>query len=163
MATIEVTKSYQEKIPDSFIRKQTLTNSERYITEELKIYEEKILNAEEKIFLIESKIFSDLCIEILNEVSSLQKNASTINFLDFYTSLAFLAISNNYTKPILSKKSIINISDGRHPVVERLLPSTEKFIPNNTFIDSNKNQIHLLTGPNMAENQLICSQLGLSS
>ena len=94
-------------------------------------------------------------------MSSLQKNASTINFLDFYTSLAFLAIKNHYTKPILSKNSIINIFDGRHPVVEQLLPSTEKFIPNNTFIDSNKNQIHLLTGPNMAGKSTYLRQIGL--
>ena len=158
---IEITKSHQEKIPDSFIRKQTLANSERYITSELKEYEEKVLNAKENIFLIESKIFFDLCAEILEEISLLQKNASTINFLDFLTSLAFLAIKHNYTKPLLLKNSIIDISDGRHPVVERLLPTTEKFIPNDTFIDSNNNQIHLLTGPNMAGKSTYLRQIGL--
>ena len=115
----------------------------------------------ENIFLIESKNFSDLCNEILEEISLLQKNASIINFLDFLTSLAFLAINHNYTKPVLSRNSIIDISDGRHPVVERLLPMTEKFIPNNTLIDSDINQIHLLTGPNMAGKSTYLRQIGL--
>ena len=91
----------------------------------------------------------------------MQKNASIINLLDFLTSLAFLAIKRNYTKPVLSKNSIIDISDGRHPVVERLLPTTEKFIPNDTFIDSDSNQIHLLTGPNMAGKSTYLRQIGL--
>ena len=158
---IEVTKSHQEKIPDFFIRKQTLTNSERYITEDLKKYEERVLNAEQNIFLIESQIFDGLCSEILKEIIVLQKNASIINNLDFLTSLAFLAIKHDYVKPVLSNNSIIDISNGRHPVVEKLLPSTEKFIPNNTYIDSNKNQIHLLTGPNMAGKSTYLRQIGL--
>ena len=158
---IEVTKSHQDKIPNSFIRKQTLTNSERYIIEDLKAHEEKILNAEQNIYNIESKIFSDLCIEIMNEIVKLQKNASSINYLDFYSALAFLAIKNNYAKPVLSNNSILDISDGRHPVVEKLLPLTEKFIPNNTCIDSNNNQIHLLTGPNMAGKSTYLRQIGL--
>ena len=132
---IEVTKSHQEKIPDFFIRKQTLTNSERYITEDLKKYEERVLNAEQNIFLIESQIIDGLCSEILKEIIVLQKNASIINNLDFLTSLAFLAIKHDYVKPVLSNNSIIDISNGRHPVVEKLLPSTEKFIPNNTYIE----------------------------
>ncbi len=158
---IEVTKSHQEKIPISFIRKQTLTNSERYITEDLKKYEEKVLNAEQNIFVIESKIFQDLCIDIMNEIAKLQKNASAINYLDFYSSLAFLAIKNNYVKPVLLNNSIVDISDGRHPVVEKLLPVTEKFIPNNTYINANNNQIHLLTGPNMAGKSTYLRQVGL--
>ena len=158
---IEVTKSHQDKIPNSFIRKQTLTNSERYIIEDLKAHEEKVLNAEQNIYNIESKIFSDLCIEIMNEIVKLQKNASSINYLDFYSSLAFLAIKNNYVKPVLSDNLILDISDGRHPVVEKLLPLTEKFIPNNTCIDSKNNQIHLLTGPNMAGKSTYLRQIGL--
>ncbi len=158
---IEVTKSHQEKIPNSFIRKQTLTNSERYITEELKEYEQKVLNAEQNIYDIELKIFNDICIEIMNHIVNLQKNASAINYLDFYSSLAFLAVKNNYVKPTISNNPILDISDGRHPVVEQLLPSTEKFIPNNTCIDSNNNQIHLLTGPNMAGKSTYLRQIGL--
>ena len=108
------------------------------------------------------KFFSDLCNEILEKISLLQKNASIINYLDFLTSLAFLAINNNYTKPVYQQNSIINILDGRHPVVERLLPVlTEKFIPNDTFIDSDSNQIHLLTGPNMAGKSTYLRQIGL--
>ena len=158
---IEVTNSHQEKIPNSFIRKQTLTSSERYITEELKEYEKKVLNAEENIYNIESKIFNDICIEIMNHIIKLQKNASTINYLDFYSSLAFLAVENNYVKPTFSNNLILDIFDGRHPVVEKLLPITEKFIPNNTCIDSNNNQIHLLTGPNMAGKSTYLRQIGL--
>tara|TARA_Y100000768_G_scaffold345817_1_gene292981 strand:- start:293 stop:2887 length:2595 start_codon:yes stop_codon:yes gene_type:complete len=158
---IEITKSHLEKIPKSFNRKQTLTNSERYITEELKEYEEKVLNAEQNIYNIESKIFNDICIEIMNHIVKLQKNASVINYLDFYSSLAFLAIKNNYVKPHLSNDLILDICDGRHPVVENLLPITEKFIPNNTFINSNNNQIHLLTGPNMAGKSTYLRQIGL--
>ena len=158
---IEVTKTHQDKVPSSFIRKQTLTNSERFITEELKEYEDKILNAEDNILQIESTIFNKLCIVILDEIIFLQKNASSINLLDFYTSLSFLALKNNYVKPSLSKKPILDISEGRHPVVENLLPITEKFIPNNTCIDSNNNQIHLLTGPNMAGKSTYLRQIGL--
>ena len=158
---IEVTKSHQKKVPYSFIRKQTLTNSERYITEDLKKYEEKILNAQQNIYNIESKIFMNICIETMNDIIKLQENASAINYLDFYSSLAFLAIKNNYVKPNLTYNPILNISDGRHPVVEKLLPLTEKFIPNNTCIDSNNNQIHLLTGPNMAGKSTYLRQIGL--
>ena len=158
---IEVTKSNQDKIPNTFIRKQTLTNSDRFITKELKEYEEKILNAEGKILDIESKIFNDLCIEIMSEITILQKNAVSINFLDFYTALSFLAEKNNYVKPSFLKKPILNILDGRHPVVEKLLPLTEKFIPNDTSIDASNNQIHLLTGPNMAGKSTYLRQIGL--
>ena len=156
-----MTKTHQDKVPSSFIRKQTLTNSERFITEELKEYEDKILNAEDNILQIESTIFNELCIVILDEIIFLQKNASSINLLDFYTSLSFLALKNNYVKPSLSKKPILDILEGRHPVVENLLPITEKFIPNNTCIDSNNNQIHLLTGPNMAGKSTYLRQIGL--
>ena len=158
---IEVTKSQMKKVPYSFIRKQTLTNSERYITEDLKKYEEKVLNAEQNIYNIESKIFRNICIETMNDIVKLQENASAINYLDFYSSLAFLAIKNNYVKPNLTNNPILNISGGRHPVVEKLLPLTEKFIPNNTCIDSNNNQIHLLTGPNMAGKSTYLRQIGL--
>ena len=158
---IEVTKSHQGKIPNSFIRKQTLTSSERYITIELKEYEEKVLNAEQSIYNIESEIFSEICVEIMNHIINLQKNATAINYLDFYSSLAALAVKNNYVKPVLSNNLVLDIYGGRHPVVEKLLPKTEKFIPNNTFIDSNNNQIHLLTGPNMAGKSTYLRQVGL--
>ncbi|MBA65918.1 MAG: DNA mismatch repair protein MutS [Candidatus Marinimicrobia bacterium] len=158
---IEVTKVHQNKIPKFFIRKQTLTNSERYITEELKEYEEKVVNAEEKIVLIELRIFNEICDYIISEISNIQKNALVINALDLHTSFAFLAISNHYIKPLLISKPIIEIKNGRHPVVENLLPVTEKFISNSTSIDADKNQIHLLTGPNMAGKSTYLRQVGL--
>ena len=158
---IEVTKTHQHKIPKEFIRKQTLVNSERYITEELKSYEEKILSAEDKILEIESKLFYDLCNDILNEKSMIQENATAISLLDVYSSFALLSIKNNYVKPKITKNKILSIQQGRHPVVERLLPSTEKFIPNDIEMDANINQIHLLTGPNMAGKSTYLRQLGL--
>ena len=158
---IEVTKTHQSKIPDTFIRKQTLVNSERYITNDLKTYEEKILNAEEKILEIESNLFLELCNFILSEKNMIQINALAISKLDLFTSFATLAIKNNYVKPILTYDKILKIKEGRHPVVERLLPSTEKFIPNDIIMDAEINQIHLLTGPNMAGKSTYLRQLGL--
>ncbi len=158
---IEVSKVHQEKVSNDLIRKQTLVNSERYITKELKEYEEKIISAEEKILEIETNLFNDLCVYILNNNDSIQKNASAINHLDFYCSFSSLAIKNNYIKPIMYKNSILEIKEGRHPVVEQLLPPTEKFIPNNTIMNNKKNQIHLLTGPNMAGKSTYLRQVGL--
>ncbi len=158
---IEVSKVHQEKVSNDLIRKQTLVNSERYITQELKEYEEKIISAEEKILEIETNLFNDLCVYILNNNDSIQKNASAINHLDFYCSFSSLAIKNNYIKPIMYKNSILEIEEGRHPVVEQLLPPTEKFIPNNTIMNNKKNQIHLLTGPNMAGKSTYLRQVGL--
>ena len=158
---IEVTKTHQHKIPNEFIRKQTLVNSERYITEELKSYEEKVLSAEEKILEIESKLFYELCNNILHEKSMIQENATAISLIDIYSSFAFLAIKNNYIKPNITKDRILSIKKGRHPVVESLLPSTEKFIPNDIEMDAKTNQIHLLTGPNMAGKSTYLRQLGL--
>ena len=158
---IEITKIHQDKIPETFIRKQTLVNSERYITEELKEYEEKVLNAEEKIMNIESNLFSELCDLILSQKVLIQMNALAISELDLFSSFAALSLNNNYIKPILTENAILKIKDGRHPVVERLLPSTEKFIPNDIKMDAEKNQIHLLTGPNMAGKSTYLRQLGL--
>ena len=160
---IEITKVHQAKVPESFIRKQTLVNSERYITVELKEYEEKIFNAEEKIYEIESRIFSQICQNVLSHITDIQDNASAINNLDLYSSFSSLAINNNYVKPTLSNKPLLNIKEGRHPVVENLLPATEKFIPNDIFMDATKNQIHLLTGPNMAGKSTYLRQIGLIS
>ena len=160
---IEVTRVNQAKVPESFIRKQTLVNSERYVTVELKDYEEKILNAEEKIYEIESRLFSEICQFVLSFTSDIQNNASAINELDLYCSFASTAINNHYVKPTISNKAILNITEGRHPVVEKLLPATEKFIPNDIHMDAIKNQIHLLTGPNMAGKSTYLRQIGLIS
>jgi len=158
---IEITKVHQNKVPQFFIRKQTLVNSERYITDELKEYEEKILNAEEKIFDIESQIFNTICEFILSHINLIHKNADIINHLDLCTSFSNLALKRKYIKPTLTNKAILKIKNGRHPVVEQLLPATEKFIPNDLCMDVNKNQIHLLTGPNMAGKSTYLRQIGL--
>ena len=158
---IEITKVHQEKVPESFIRKQTLVNSERYITEELKEYEEKVLNAEEKILAIETRIFSEVCQFILSSITDIQTNAIAMNQLDLIAGFAALALKNNYVKPALSNKPLLDIKGGRHPVVEQLLPATEKFIPNDLSMNSQPNQIHLLTGPNMAGKSTYLRQVGL--
>jgi len=158
---IEVTKAHQEKIPDYFIRKQTLVNSERYITPELKEYEEKILSAETEIEEIEQRIFDQLCAQILKDVKKILTNAQILNFVDVISNFAQIAIKNSYCQPIVLKEPIISIEDGRHPVVEKLMPATERFVPNDLKINANKNQIQLITGPNMAGKSTYLRQIGL--
>ena len=158
---IEVTKVHQDKVPETFIRKQTLVNSERFITEELKEYEEKVLNAEEKILTIESNIFSELCQFLLSSIADIHTNAKAINRMDLLAGFAATALNQNFIRPKLSDKPELEIIQGRHPVVEQLLLSTEKFIPNDLCLDSTKNQIHLITGPNMAGKSTYLRQVGL--
>ena len=158
---LEITKAHGEKVPESYIRKQTLVNSERYITPELKEYEEKILSAEEKIEAIESKLFTNLCHEILSNAATLQENASVLSRLDVLTNFGQVTKANKYVRPRLDSKSVLEIKDGRHPVVEQLLPATERFIPNNLMMDTANNQIHLITGPNMAGKSTYLRQIGL--
>ncbi|HBN45777.1 MAG TPA: DNA mismatch repair protein MutS, partial [Candidatus Marinimicrobia bacterium] len=136
-------------------------NSERYITPELKEYEEKILSAEEKIEAIESKLFTNLCHEILSNAATLQENASVLSRLDVLTNFGQVAKANKYVRPRLDSKSVLEIKDGRHPVVEQLLPATERFIPNDLMMDTANNQIHLITGPNMAGKSTYLRQIGL--
>ena len=158
---IEITKTHQHKVPESYIRKQTLVNSERHIIEELKIYEEKVLNAESRIFDIENQLFQDLLDLIIEQTSCIQNNARIINEIDVLFSFSYLAFSKNYIRPILEEKSTLNIIDGRHPVIEDLLPVTEKFIPNNLKMDIQSSQIHLITGPNMAGKSTFLRQIGI--
>ena len=158
---IEVTKTHQNRVPDSYIRRQTLVGSERYITPELKEYEEKILSAESEIEDIEQRIFSLLCDKILTDVQNIQTNAHILNLIDVLSNFAQLAIKNSYCQPILVKDPIITIENGRHPVVEKLMPSTERFVPNDLLINANKNQIQLITGPNMAGKSTYLRQIGL--
>jgi DNA mismatch repair protein MutS len=158
---IEVTKVHQDKVPETFIRKQTLVNSERYITEELKEYEDKILNAEEKIFTLESNIFSELCQFLLGTISDIHTNAKAINRMDLLVGFSATSLSQNFVRPELTNNPELVINQGRHPVVEQLLPSTEKFIPNDLSMDSTINQIHLITGPNMAGKSTYLRQVGL--
>ncbi len=158
---IDVTKTHQEKVPETYIRKQTLVNSERYITPELKEYEEKILSAEEKIEEIETRLFQDLCQSILDNVSDIQINAKLLSRLDVLCSFAHTAKTNKYCRPELTNDVVLNIRKGRHPVVEKLLPPTERFVPNNLFMDAETEQIHLITGPNMAGKSTYLRQIGL--
>lgn len=158
---IEVTKTHQERVPESYIRRQTLVGSERYITPELKEYEEKILSAESEIEEIEQRIFDALCDKILTNVQNIQTNAHIFNLIDVLSNFAQLSIKNSYCQPTLINEPIINIEDGRHPVVEKLMPATERFVPNDLKINANKNQIQLITGPNMAGKSTYLRQIGL--
>ena len=158
---LEITKTHSEKVPEEYIRKQTLVNSERYITPELKEYEEKILSAEEKIESIESRIFHELCQYILLQAGILQENAAVLSRLDVLSNFAWVSICNKYTRPIFTQAGTLKIKAGRHPVVEQLLPATERFIPNDLSMNTEKSQIHLITGPNMAGKSTYLRQVGL--
>ena len=158
---LEITKTHSEKIPEDYLRKQTLVNSERYITPELKKYEEKILSADQKIESIESRIFYELCQNILKKAKILQKNALVLSRCDVLSTFTTVAKDNKYSRPIITNNQNLKIKDGRHPVVEQLLPQTERFIPNDLFIKISKNQIHLITGPNMAGKSTYLRQIGL--
>ena len=158
---IEVTKTHAEKVPEHYIRKQTLTNSERYFTEELKEYEVKILSAEEKIVSLESGIFESLQNEMLNCASIIQKNAKVLARLDVAAGLSKLAINRKYCRPEMDESSLLIIKDGRHPVVEDLLPMGEDFIPNDLDLDNDETQIAIITGPNMAGKSTYLRQVGL--
>ncbi len=158
---IEISNAHKNKIPQDYIRKQTLVNSERYITPDLKTYEEKILTAEEKIYKLESELFNELRLLISEEAENVQKNAQLIAMLDCFINFAETAIEHNYTKPDVNENDIVQIKNGRHPVVEKILPYGEKFTPNDTFIDNAKNQIMIITGPNMAGKSVYLRQVGL--
>ena len=147
---IEVTKSFISQVPeDRYIRKQTLTGGERYITEELKTIEEKILGSEDKLTDLEYKLFVQIRNEIARSASRVQKSAEIISILDVLCSFAYVAENENYVKPIITDDGVIDIRDGRHPVVEKSLRDVE-FIPNNTFMDLDAKRFHVITGPNMA-------------
>lgn len=158
---LEISKAHQDKVPENYIRKQTLVNSERYITEELKKYEEKILSAEEDIIAIETEILNETCHKILEQADLIQTNAKILNRLDVLATFANLSIQKKYCKPILVEESILDIKDGRHPVVENMLPASERFIGNDTRMDVDRSQIHLITGPNMAGKSTYLRQIGL--
>jgi DNA mismatch repair protein MutS len=158
---IEISNANKDKIPETYIRKQTLVNHERYITPELKSYEDKILNAEEKIYDLESQLFNELRLTIADEADSIQQNARLIAMVDCFISLAECAVQYNYVKPDLDDGEEINIIEGRHPVVERILPPGEKYTPNDCSLSNNSEQIIILTGPNMAGKSVFLRQVGL--
>ena len=160
---LEVTNTHKDKVPEEWIRKQTLTSAERYITPELKEYEEKILGAEEKIQSIELQLFNDLNEALIPHINSIQSTAQAIANFDCLANFAQLAIQQNYTRPIMNKDRVLDIREGRHPVIEAHLPLGESYIPNDTYLNPETQQIIILTGPNMSgksallrQNALIC-------
>ncbi|OGU56744.1 MAG: DNA mismatch repair protein MutS [Ignavibacteria bacterium RBG_13_36_8] len=158
---IEISNTHKNKVPENYVRKQTLVNSERYITPELKEYEDKILNAEENISNLEFQLFDAIRTSVAAETEAIQENAKLIAMLDCLASFAECAERNNYVKPNINESDIINIIDGRHPVVELTLPPGEKFTPNSCLLDNNNDQIVILTGPNMSGKSVYLRQVGL--
>ncbi|MGM0506395.1 MAG: DNA mismatch repair protein MutS [Bacteroidota bacterium] len=158
---IEVTHTHSEKVPESFIRKQTLVNSERYITPELKEVEEKILSAEERIQTLEAELFESLRAEVAADVQPIQEVAESIATLDVLQSFAEVSHRNRYVRPDVDDSEVLEIVQGRHPVVEKSLPASEPFIPNDTRLDQTSQQILMVTGPNMAGKSIILRQTGL--
>ncbi|MDI9881867.1 DNA mismatch repair protein MutS [Flectobacillus longus] len=158
---LEVTNSHKDKVPVDWIRKQTLVNAERYITPELKEYEETIIGAEDKIFVIEQRIFNDL-VNVANEyVLQIQQNARMIAVLDVLTNFAKVAEKNNYTQPNVTDAKILEIKEGRHPVIEQQLPLGEAYVPNDLHLDDAEQQIIIITGPNMAGKSALLRQTAL--
>ncbi|NGM60540.1 DNA mismatch repair protein MutS [Sphingobacterium sp. SGG-5] len=158
---LEVTNTHKDKVPEGWIRKQTLVNAERYITEELKEYEEQILGAEEKIQVIENRIYGELLVAIAEYIKPIQLNAQLIAKLDVLLNFAVIAEKNYYVKPEVSATKIIDIKGGRHPVIERNLPIGEDYITNDTYLDPESQQIIIITGPNMAGKSALLRQTGL--
>jgi DNA mismatch repair protein MutS len=158
---IEVRNTHKDKVPDSWIRKQTLVNAERYITEELKEYEVKILGAEEKINALEQQLFSDLVLWMTNYIKSVQQNANLIAQLDCLCSFTELAKTNNYVLPVIDDSYDLDIKNGRHPVIEKQLPLGDTYIANDVFLDNETQQMIMITGPNMSGKSAILRQTAL--
>lgn len=158
---IEVRNTHKDKVPEEWIRKQTLVNAERYITEELKEYEAKILGAEEKIQLLEQELFSGLVQYIIPSIQQIQQNAQLVAQVDCLLSFAALAISNNYIRPVMDESTDIEIKNGRHPVIEKQLPIGEEYIANDVVLNRNQQQIIMITGPNMSGKSAILRQTAL--
>ena len=158
---IEVRNTHKDKIPEGWIRKQTLTQAERYITQELKIYEDKILGADEKILQLETQLFNDLVLSLADYIAPIQLNAVLIAQLDCLLSFATNALENNYTKPEINDTKIIDIKDGRHPVIEKQLPIGEEYVANDIYLDDKSQQIVMITGPNMSGKSALLRQTAL--
>jgi len=158
---IEVRNTHKEKVPGEWIRKQTLVSAERYITQELKEYEEKILGAEEKILKLETVLFNSLIHEAAGFIPSIQANASLIARIDCLVSFALLSKDNNYRKPVVNDSLVIDIKEGRHPVIEQTLPPGEEYIANDLYLDDKNQQIIVITGPNMSGKSALLRQTAL--
>ena len=159
---LEVTHAHKAKVPAEWVRKQTLTNAERYITEELKVYEEKILHAEEESRTLEQKLYGELLDDAAEFVPQIQQNAKLLAKLDCYLSLAQEARANQYTRPVVNDSKTIAIQAGRHPVIEQQLPLDEKYVPNDIYLDNDRQQIIVITGPNMAGKSALLRQTALN-
>ena len=159
--SFEVTNSFKDMVPDYFIRKQTLTNCERYTTTKLKELEDTILNAQDKLNNLEYEMFCRIRDSIALEIDRIQSTAKAIALLDVYASLAYVAERNHYVKPTLNEKGLISIKDGRHPVVEQMLDTSDMFISNDTLLDNKKHCISIITGPNMAGKSTYMRQVAL--
>ena len=158
---LEVRNSHKDKVPQEWIRKQTLVNAERYITEELKELEVKILSANDKIYTLEQNIFNDIVASLLDYVPVIQRNAHLVARLDVLLSFASIAQKNNYTKPVLDDSFTLNIKDGRHPVIEKHLPIGDSYITNDVYLDNDTQQIIMITGPNMSGKSALLRQTAL--
>ncbi|MBO4310258.1 MAG: DNA mismatch repair protein MutS [Lachnospiraceae bacterium] len=157
---LEVSKSFIDMVPSDYIRKQTLSNAERYTTEKLKELEDTILNAQDKLCSLEYDLFEEIRVYIEENLLRIQKTAKALAYIDVYCSLAYVAESNRYVRPQINDKGIINIKEGRHPVVEKMIPDSQ-FIPNDTLLDNKKNNISVITGPNMAGKSTYMRQTAL--
>ena len=158
---LEVTNIHKDKVPASWIRKQTLANAERYITEELKEYEQKILGADEKIQTIEERLYMELVNATGEYVAPIQLNASLTAKIDCLLSFAYVAVNNNYVKPVIDDSYVIDIKEGRHPVIEQMMPVGEQYISNDVYLDREKQQIIIITGPNMSGKSALLRQTAL--
>ncbi|WP_426586527.1 DNA mismatch repair protein MutS [Mucilaginibacter sp. R-33] len=158
---LEVTHSHRDKVPTEWIRKQTLVNAERYITPELKEYEEQILGAEEKILALETRLYNDLLYSLAEYIKPIQLNAQLIARLDVLLNFATISIKNYYVKPEINESKVLDIKGGRHPVIEKNLPIGEEYITNSVYLDSETQQIIIITGPNMAGKSALLRQTGL--
>ena len=158
---MEVRNTYKDMVPQDWIRKQTLTQAERYITQELKEYEEKILGAEEKILSLEMQLFNQLVLDAANYIPQIQRNAAAIGQMDCLLSFATVAKEYRYNRPVVDESVVIDIKQGRHPVIERQMPVGEEYVANDLYLDSDKQQIIILTGPNMAGKSALLRQTAL--
>lgn len=158
---LEVRNAFKDSVPEEWIRKQTLVNAERYITEELKEYEQKILGAEERIYVLEAQIYAELVGKIQANISMIQKNCRILARMDVLSGFADLAVSNNYCRPQMNGSKVIDIKQGRHPVIETMMQAGEEFVPNDIYLDNEKQQIIILTGPNMAGKSALLRQTAL--
>ena len=158
---LEVRNTHKDKVPQEWVRKQTLVNAERYITEELKEYEHKILGAEERIYQLESQMYAEVVAKIQANISAIQKNCRILARLDVLAGFADLAVSNRYCRPSMNSGKAISIVKGRHPVIETMMQAGEEFVPNDIYLDNEKQQVIILTGPNMAGKSALLRQTAL--